>query len=108
MLKQIKVLTDEQTKQSLNRLRNDFAEILAPLEKLDSIQTTLSELSDRNDDLGTEIGRKISDLSDNISSIKSKTNEILDMQQDNLSKVNAIHAEISEFKNALNEINWKE
>lgn len=108
MLKQVKVLTDEQTKQSLYRLRDDFAEILAPLEKLDSIQAALNELSDRNDDLGTEIGRKISDLSDNISSIKSKTNEIIDMQQDNLNKVNAIHSEISEFKNALNEINWKE
>lgn len=108
MLKQVKVLTDEQTRQSLNRLRDDFAEILAPLEKLDSMQATLNELSEHNSDLTSEIGRKISDLSDNISSIKSKTNEILDMQQDNLSKVNAIHAEISEFKNALNEINWKE
>ena len=108
MLNQIKVLTDEQTRQSLNRLRENFAEILTPLEKLDSIESALSEFLERYDDLGIEIGRKISDLSDNVSSIKSKTNEILDMQQDSMNKINSIYTEINEFKNALNNINWKE
>lgn len=108
MLEQVKVLTDEQTRQSLNRLRDDFAEILAPLKQLDSIQLTLNELSDLNNDLESVIGRKISDLSDHISSVKIKMNEILDNQNDGLNKVNHIHAEIMGFKNILNEINWEE
>lgn len=108
MLEQVKVLTDEQTRQALNRLRDDFAEILAPLKKLDSIQSTLDELSNCNNDLESAIGRKISDLSDSISSIKTNVTEIVDNQYDSLNKVNLIYAEIIGFKDILNEINWEE
>ena len=106
MLKQVKVLTDEQTRQSLNRLREDFAEILAPLQKLDNIQQSLYELADAGNDTEAALGRKIDELADAVSSIKSKTSEILDLQQEALNKINAVNAEISEFKNALNNINW--
>ncbi len=108
MLKKVKVLTDEQTRQSLSRLRDDFAEILAPLEKLDSIQTILEGLNEHDSDLESSLGRKIADLSDNIAAIKSKVSELLENQQDGLTKINFIHMEITELKNSLNTITWKE
>ena len=108
MLKKVKVLTDEQTRQSLSRLRDDFAEILAPLKKLDSIQTILEGLNEHDSDLESSLGRKIADLSDNIAAIKSKVSELLENQQDGLTKINFIHTEITELKNSLNTITWKE
>lgn len=108
MLKQVKVLTDEQTRQSLSRLREDFAEILAPLEKLDSIQAALEGLSERDSDLESSIGRKITDLSDSIAAVKGKVNEVLENQQDGLNKINVIYTEVTELKNILNAINWEE
>ncbi len=108
MLKQVKVLTDEQTRQSLSRLRDDFAEILAPLEKLDSIQAALEGLAERDSDLESSIGQKIADLSDSIATVRSKTDEMLENQQDGLKKINFIYTEVSELKNILNAINWEE
>ena len=108
MLDRVKVLTDEQTRQSLQRLRDDFAEILAPLEKLDSVSESLSDLAERSEELESSIGGKINDLADNISAIKKKTTEILDIQQECLNKTNSVHSEIIEFKNALNAINWED
>ena len=89
MLKKVKVLTDEQTRQSLNRLRDDFAEILAPLKKLDSIQS-------------------VSELQGSVKSIETKIDEILKDQQDSLKKTNFIYDTMVELKDVLNKINWEE
>lgn len=107
MLKTVKVLTDEQTRLSLNRLRDDFAEILAPLEKLDSIREDLQGLVERNDDLESSIGRKIADLSDSVAAVKSKVNELLENQEDCLNKINFVYTEVTGFANILNTINWE-
>ncbi len=106
MDKEFKVIVDEQSKQSLDRLKSCFEELLQPLEKLDALANRLDSLEESSGAGNREIKGKLSEILNVVETIKKKSGEISECQEDVLSKVDFLKREITDFKEGLKAIDW--
>lgn len=106
MDKEIKVLVDEQSKQTMDRLKSSFETLLDPLTQISGLASLLEDLNGNVQHGNQSLAQKLSEVEENLSTVKKKCAEIAELQEDTLSKVSLIKNEIEEFKQAIKNIQW--
>ena len=103
MIEQVKVMVDEQTKRTLVQLQNAFAELLAPLEKLDElggaddaqgVSTQLSsemrKIANAVEDATDDLKRRVAEIADNQAELFGKFAQLVSNQETMLRKLGAL------------------
>ena len=103
MIEQVKVMVDEQTKRTLVQLQNAFAELLAPLGKLDAlggagdaqgVSTQLSseirKIANAVEDATDDLKRRIAEIADNQAELFGKFAQLVSNQETMLRKLDAL------------------
>lgn len=103
MIEQVKVMVDEQTKRTLVQLQNAFAELLAPLEKLDELggagdaqgvsaqlSSEMRKIANAVEDATDDLKRRIAEIADNQAELFGKFAQLVSNQETMLSKLGAL------------------
>jgi len=102
MMDQVKIMVDEQTKLTLKQLQDSLAVLLAPLEKLNALQSTAG-----TGEVGKteEAIRRLSrDLEDGIDGISRKIGDVLTAQEDLFARMAALGKRQDELVQAVQAI----
>lgn len=102
MMDQVKIMVDEQTKLTLKQLQDALSVLLAPLEKLNALQSTAGtgECGKTNE----AIRRLSRDLADGIDGISRKIGDVLTAQEDLFARMAALGKRQDELVQAVQAI----
>ncbi len=108
MLKDVKIMMDESSRQSLDMLRSNLAELLAPLRQISDFAQEFADIKDSLNNLSDDTHKKINDLTDSLDmdQIRSSLKLVVQGQENICQKLTKISENADDFKSAFAQIDW--
>ena len=108
MLKDVKIMMDESSRQSLDMLRSNLDYLLDPLKQISSFAQEFSDIKDSLNNISDDMHQKINDLTDSLdlSQIHSTLKLVVQKQEKIGQELTKLSKKNDDFVSAFSQINW--
>ncbi|MBQ7177164.1 MAG: hypothetical protein IJS08_07090 [Victivallales bacterium] len=109
MLENVKIIMDETSKQSLDTLRGNLSELLAPLEELPQrLDAKLDGIKDEIGNLSDDTRKRFEDLEEamDLSPLRKDLRNLAEGQATLIKKLDAISKALDDFEASFTQIDW--